>query len=128
MAAETLENLITAINNADGMLATASPEDSIIIQADIAEMVARIKEKYPDYKPANIADISRENLESQLQTMTAEAPIVDQGIETLNQIVTNDTAQVVDQEALAEQEIITEDPQPTGHKILAELGEGRFVY
>ena len=103
---KTLENLITAIANADGMLATASPEDSIIIQADIAEMVARIKEKYPDYKPANIADISRENLESQLQTMTAEAPIVDQGIETLNQIVTNDTAQVVDQEALAEQEII----------------------
>jgi len=126
MAVETLENLITAIHNADGMLATASPEDSIIIQADIAEMVARIKEKYPDYKPDAVADISRENLELQLQTQTVDT--AEQGIDALNQFVTNDTGQVVNQEALAEQEIITEDPKPTGHKILAELGEGRFVY
>lgn len=126
MAAETLENLISAIHNADGMLATASPEDTIIIQADIAEMVARIKEKYPDYKPENVADISRENLESQLQTLTVDS--AEQGIDALNQIVTNDTGQVVDPEVLAEQEIVAEDPQPTGHKILADLGEGRFVY
>ena len=132
MAVETLENLITAIHNADGMLATASPADTIVIQADIAEMVARIKEKYPNYKPNAVPDISRENLESQFQTMTTgstTAPVVvDEGINTLNEFVTNDTGQVVNQEALAEQEIITKDPQPTGHKILADLGKGKFVY
>jgi len=124
MAEVSLENLITAIHNADGKLSTASAEEAIVIQADIAEMVATLKEKYPEYKPANIADTSRENIERQLQTTNN----VSQGVEKLNEFVTNDTGQAVDQTALAEQEIITEDPNPTGHKILAELGDGKFVY
>jgi hypothetical protein len=135
MAELSLENLKRAIHKADGMLATASEEEKIVIQADIAAMVEAIKTHFPDYKPDAVPDISRENLESQLQTITPIAPVqmMDeqqnyQGIDALNEFVTNDTGQVVNQEALAEQEIIEEDPQPTGHKILADLGEGRFVY
>ena len=53
MAAETLDNLIHAITVADGMLSTASAEDALLIQADIASMVARIKVLFPGFKVTN---------------------------------------------------------------------------
>ena len=117
------------------------------IASDIKYLINQINTQYPDYKPEQTADTSRENLEAQLEeasqttiqpvieeTSTATIqPVIEEPAVELNnqQIVTNDTGQIVDTSSV--EQAVVESAQPTQeqakpYEILADFQDGRFVY
>ena len=117
------------------------------IASDIKYLINQINTLYPDYKPEQTADISRENLEAQLEeasqttiqpvieeasTATIQPVIEEPAVELNNQqIVTNDTGQIVDtssvEQAVVESAQSTQE-QAKPYEILADFQDGRFVY